>query len=131
MVTLAKREINMDIKVVNLKEKADKIHELHKYKLIAELNDYQFKLVKAKREFVWHSHPETDEMFFVVEGRIRLAFRQEVFELKKGELIVVPKGVEHQPICDTECTIMLVEPKGTLNTGNAGGALTDTDLEWI
>ncbi len=88
-------------------------------------------MVKAKREFVWHSHPETDEMFFVVEGRIKLAFRQEVFELKKGELIVVPKGVEHKPICDTECTIMLVEPKGTLNTGNAGGALTDTALEWI
>jgi mannose-6-phosphate isomerase-like protein (cupin superfamily) len=62
---------------------------------------------------------------------MKLAFRNEIFELKKGELIVVPKGVEHKPICDTECTIMLVEPKGTINTGNAGGDLTDTELEWI
>lgn len=121
----------MQIRVVNLVEKARLIRELHKYKLIAELNDYQFKLIKARREFIWHRHLETDEMFFVVEGRMKLAFRDKVFELKKGELIVVPKGVEHKPICDTECTVMLVEPIGTLNTGDAGGALTDTDLEWI
>jgi mannose-6-phosphate isomerase-like protein (cupin superfamily) len=123
--------MNMEPRVVNLEEKAALINELHKYKLVAELNDYQFKLVKAWREFLWHSHEETDEMFFVVEGRMELAFRNKVFELKKGELIVVPKGVEHRPVCDTECTIMLVEPKGTINTGNAGGDLTDTELEWI
>jgi mannose-6-phosphate isomerase-like protein (cupin superfamily) len=105
----------MDTRVVNLEEKAGLINELHKYKLVAELNDYQFKLVKAQREFIWHSHEETDE----------------IFELKKGELIVVPKGVEHKPICDKECTLMLVEPKGTINTGNAGGDLTDNELEWI
>jgi mannose-6-phosphate isomerase-like protein (cupin superfamily) len=121
----------MEIRVVNLEEKAGLINELHKYKLVAELNDYQFKLVKAKREFIWHSHEETDEMFFIVEGQMKLALRNEIFELKKGELIVVPKGVEHKPICDTECTVMLVEPKGTINTGNAGGDLTDTELEWI
>ncbi len=121
----------MQIRVVNLEEKARLIKERHKYKLIAELNNYHFKLVKAKREFIWHSHEETDEMFFIVEGQIKLATREKVFELKKGELIVVPKGVEHKPICDTECTIMLVEPSGTLNTGNAGGPLTDIDLEWI
>ncbi len=125
------REINMEIRVVNLEDKASQIKELHKYKLIAELNDYQFKLVKAKREFVWHSHEETDEMFFVVEGKMQLALRDRIFDLKKGELIVVPKGIEHKPICDTECTVMLVEPKGTLNTGSVGGPLTDTDLEWI
>jgi mannose-6-phosphate isomerase-like protein (cupin superfamily) len=121
----------MDIRVVNLEEKAQLIKERHKYKLIAELNNYQFKLIKAKREFVWHNHEETDEMFFVVEGQMKLATRSQTFELSKGELIVVPKGVEHKPICDTECTVMLVEPTGTLNTGNAGGPLTDTDLEWI
>jgi mannose-6-phosphate isomerase-like protein (cupin superfamily) len=88
-------------------------------------------LVKAKREFIWHSHEETDEMFFMVEGQMKLALRNEIFELKKGELIVVPKGVEHKPICDTECTVMLVEPKGTINTGSAGGDQTDTELEWI
>jgi len=121
----------MNIRVVNLKEKASQIKELHKYKLIAELNDYQVKLVKAKREFVWHSHPETDELFLVVEGKMQLAFRDKVFGLETGELIVVPRGIEHKPICDTQCTLMLIEPKGTLNTGNAAGPLTDTELEWI
>lgn len=121
----------MEIRVVNLEEKANLIEQLHKYKLIAELNDYQFKLVKAKREFVWHSHIETDEVFFVVQGEMKLAFRDRVFDVRKGEMLVVPKGVEHKPICENECTVMLIEPKGTINTGNAGGNLTDTDLEWI
>ena len=121
----------MEIRVVNLEEKASKIEELHKYKLIAELNDYQFKLIKAKREFIWHSHKETDEMFFVVEGNMQLSFRDKVYDLKKGELIVVPKGIEHKPICKTECTIMLVEPRGTLNTGDISSSLTNTELEWI
>ncbi len=121
----------MEIRVVNLQEKAGLIKELHQYKLIAELNNYQLKLVKAKREFIWHSHPETDELFFMVEGEMKLAFRDRAFDLKEGELIVVPKGVEHKPICATECTVMLIEPRDTLNTGNAGGSLTDTNLEWI
>ena len=121
----------MEIRVVNLKDKSRLIKELHQYKLIAELNNYQLKLVRAKREFIWHSHPETDELFFVVEGKMKLAFRDHIFDLKEGELIVVPKGVEHKPVCDSECTIMLIEPKDTLNTGNAGGPLTDINLEWI
>jgi mannose-6-phosphate isomerase-like protein (cupin superfamily) len=121
----------MNIRLVNLKEKASQIRELHKYKLIAELNDYQVKLVKAKREFVWHSHQETDELFLIVEGEMQLALRDKVFDLKTGELMVVPKGIEHKPICDTQCTVMLIEPKGTPNTGNAPGPLTDTELEWI
>lgn len=121
----------MKIRVVNLLEKAALIKGLHQYKLIAELNNYQLKLVKAKREFIWHNHPETDELFFVVEGKMKLAFRDRTLELKPGELIVVPKGVEHKPICEVECTVMLIEPKGTPNTGNAGGSLTDTNLEWI
>ncbi len=121
----------MEIRVVNLQEKSDLIKELHQYKLIAELNNYQVKLVKAKREFIWHSHPETDELFLVVKGKMRLAFRDRTLEVKKGELIVVPKGVEHKPICKTLCTVMLIEPSGTLNTGNTGGQLTDTNLERI
>lgn len=121
----------MGMRVVNLEQKSKLIKDFHKYKLIAELNDIQFKLVKAKRTFVWHSHEETDEMFFVVEGRMKLETRETMFELEKGEMIVVPKGVEHRPVCETECTVLLVEPAGTVNTGNAGGALTDTELEWI
>ncbi len=121
----------MEIRVVNLQEKAALIKELHQYKLIAELNDYQLKLVKAKREFIWHSHPETDELFYVVVGKMKLAFRDKIFAVNQGELIVVPRGVEHKPICENECTVMLIEPKGTLNTGNMGGPLTDSNLEWI
>jgi mannose-6-phosphate isomerase-like protein (cupin superfamily) len=122
---------DMDVRVVNLEEKAGLITELHKYKLVAELNNYQFKLVKAKREFVWHSHEDTDEMFFVVEGTMQMSLRDKTFDLRKGELIVVPKGVEHKPVCSVECTVMLVEPKGTVNTGSVGGPLTDTNVEWI
>jgi mannose-6-phosphate isomerase-like protein (cupin superfamily) len=121
----------MEIRVVNLKEKAQLIKKLHQYKLIAELNDYQFKLIKAKREFIWHHHKETDEMFFVVEGQMKLALMNRILELNEGELVIVPKGVDHKPICQSECTVMLVEPKGTVNTGNSGGNLTDNELEWI
>lgn len=121
----------MEMHVVNLKEKADKIQELHKYKLIAELNNYQFKLVKANREFVWHKHDETDEAFFVVEGHMTVATREKDFLLNAGEMIVVPKGVEHRPVYDSQATVMLIEPSTTINTGNVGGPMTDTELERI
>lgn len=121
----------MSITKVNIKEKASLITELHAYKIIAQMNDYYFKLVKAKREFVWHQHPETDEVFVCIEGSFKLATREKVFEINEGEMIVVPKGVEHKPICEEECCVMLIEPKETVNTGTAGGALTDTRLEWI
>lgn len=124
----------MEPRVVNLEEKASLIKETQKYKLIAELNDYQLKLVRGvKREFVWHSHPETDELFYIVQGRMKVAFRNREFILNKGELLVVPKGIEHRPVYydNEECTVMLIEPRGTLNTGSAGGPMTDTELEWI
>jgi mannose-6-phosphate isomerase-like protein (cupin superfamily) len=121
----------MDIRVVNLKEKAGLIKELHSYKVIAEMNDYYFKLVKAKREFVFHSHPETDEVFLAVEGSFKLEFRDRTLTLKEGDMVVVPKGVEHRPVCREECTVMLIEPKATVNTGNVKSDLTDTTLEWI
>lgn len=121
----------MEIRKVAIREKANLIHELHSYKVIAQMNDYYFKLVKAKREFVWHQHPETDEVFIAIEGSFKLAFRDQVVELDEGDMIVVPKGVEHKPVCEKECCVMLIEPKETVNTGNTGGALTDTSLEWI
>lgn len=121
----------MQPRVVNLKEKAGLIQERHKYKVIAELNDYNFKLVKAKREFVLHTHDETDEVFYVVEGEMKLQIEEDIFDLKEGEMIVVPKGKLHKPICETECTVMLIEPKATINTGNVQSDLTDTELEWI
>jgi mannose-6-phosphate isomerase-like protein (cupin superfamily) len=121
----------MEIKKINIQEKSNLITELHSYKIIARMNDYYFKLVKAKRDFVWHQHPETDEVFFGIEGSFKLATREKVFEINEGEMIVVPKGVEHKPICEEECCVMLIEPKETINTGNAGGSLTDGNLEWI
>jgi mannose-6-phosphate isomerase-like protein (cupin superfamily) len=121
----------MDIQVVNLKEKARKITELHKYKLVAQMNDYQFKLVKARREFVWHKHPETDEVFLIIEGVLRIELRDKSLVLHEGEMVVIPKGIEHRPVCKDVVCCMLIEPAGTVNTGSTGGALTDTDLEWI
>lgn len=121
----------MDVSVINFKEKALKIKELHSYKLVAQMNDYHFKLVKAKREFIWHKHPETDEVFMVIEGNLQIDLRDKTLNLNKGEMVVVPKGMEHKPVCKEECTVLLIEPAGTLNTGDAGGELTDTDLEWI
>ena len=121
----------MDIRVINLKQKANLIHELHSYNLIAELNNYQLKLVKAKREFIWHHHEDTDELFMVVDGKMQIELRDRTLDLNEGEVVVIPKGVDHKPVCREECTVLLMEPKGAINTGNAGGALTDMTAEWI
>ena len=121
----------MRIEVVNFAAKFDKIRELHSYKIIAQMNNYYFKVVKAKREFVWHQHPETDEVFVIIGGSLVIELRDKRLNLSEGEMVVIPKGVEHKPSCKEECRILLIEPKGTVNTGNAGGELTDTNLEWI
>jgi mannose-6-phosphate isomerase-like protein (cupin superfamily) len=121
----------MGLAVVNLKEKFDKLEELHAYRIVAQMNDVHFKLVRARRAFIWHSHPETDEVFMVFEGTLRIDLRDQVLELKEGDMTVIPKGVEHKPSCKEECRILLIEPAGTLNTGDAGGALTDTSEVWI
>lgn len=100
-------------------------------KIIAELNGQHVKLAKIKGEFVWHHHEHEDELFLVVRGRFRMEFRDRAVELREGELLVVPRGVEHRPVADEECSILLFEPAGTVNTGNAGGALTRDRLGWI
>lgn len=121
----------MSIQIVNFEEKFSRIKELHEYKLVAQMNDYHFKLVKMKREFIWHSHPETDEVFIVIDGDMEIELRDKTLCLKKGEMVVIPKGIEHKPSSREECKILLIEPAGTINTGNAGGDLTDTKIEWI
>lgn len=121
----------MDIHVVNLAQKAGQITELHAYKRVAAMNDYDFKLVKAQREFIWHKHPDTDETFLAVDGSFEIHLRDKVLTLNPGDLVVIPKGVEHKPVCNTLCTILLIEPGGTVNTGDAGGTLTDTQVEDI
>lgn len=121
----------MEIRVVNLKEKADRIRDLHAYKLIARMNNIDFKLVKSQREFIWHRHDETDEVFLVIEGQMKIALRDRILHLHEGEMTVIPRGVEHKPVCEEVVTVMLIEPSGTINTGDKGGDLTDTDLQWI
>lgn len=121
----------MSVSVINFAEKFAKLKEYHSYKLIAQMNNYHFKLVKMKREFIWHSHPETDEVFMIIDGCMRIDLRDQTLILKTGEMVVIPKGVEHKPSSSEECQILLIEPDGTLNTGDAGGELTDTKLEWL
>lgn len=100
-------------------------------KVIAAMNDYQFKLVKVEGDFVWHDHPDTDEVFIVLEGELIIEFRDGQVTLSQGELFVVPKGVEHKPYAATECHVMLIEPQGVVNTGDAGGDLTADNDVWI
>jgi len=121
----------MNYSAVNFAEKLAKFSEHWSPKIIAQMNDYHFKLVKLQGEFVWHSHAETDEAFVVLDGEIRIELRDGHVDLKAGEMFVVPRGVEHKPFAEKECKIMLVEPAGTINTGDAGGDLTAADDVWI
>ncbi|MCZ6531154.1 MAG: cupin domain-containing protein [Chloroflexi bacterium] len=116
---------------INLREKLTLFSELWSPKIVAQMNDYYFKLVKVEGEFVWHSHPETDEVFLVMEGELRIDFRDGAVELKQGEMTVVPRGAEHRPFAQRECQILLIEPVETVNTGDAGGERTVVDPEWI
>ena len=117
---------------VNLGEKLSKFSEQWTPKVIAEMNDYQFKLVKIEGEFVWHEHLDTDEAFIVIEGSMRIDFADgSSVELDEGEMYVVPRGVRHRPCADSECKVMLVEPKGVVNTGDADSELTAPNDEWV
>jgi mannose-6-phosphate isomerase-like protein (cupin superfamily) len=121
----------MEIAVVNLLKKFEKIREQHAYKVVAQMNDYLFKLVRMQREFVWHKHSETDEAFMVIEGEMEIHLRNKVLHLSQGDMVVIPKGVEHKPVSTEECKLLLIEPSATINTGDAKGELTDTNLEWV
>jgi mannose-6-phosphate isomerase-like protein (cupin superfamily) len=121
----------MNVKPINFRQKLALFSEQWQPKVVAEMNDYQFKLAKIQGEFIWHHHAETDEVFMVIEGTLRLEFRDGQVVLKPGEMFVVPKGVEHRPVAEAECQIMLIEPRGTVNTGNAGGAMTAANDVWI
>ncbi|MBO1256108.1 cupin domain-containing protein [Alteromonas sp. 5E99-2] len=111
-------------KPVNLIEKFTLFSDLYSPKVVAEMNDYQFKLARIEGEFVWHSHAETDEVFIVLEGKLTIELRDRTIHLNDGEMFVVPKGVEHKPSAIEQCKVMLVEPKGTINTGETN----NTDL---
>ena len=119
------------MKKINLEDKLSKFSEHWSPKVIAEMNDYQFKLVKIEGDFVWHEHPDTDEVFIVIEGTMQIEFEDRTIELNEGEMLVVPKGVRHKPYAEEECKVMLVEPRGVVNTGDAEGDLTADNDVWV
>lgn len=116
---------------VNLTEKLALFSSQWDPKIIAELNGQHVKLVKIQGEFVWHSHEHEDELFLVVRGNFRMELRDRHVDLKEGELLVVPRGVEHRPVAEHECSILLFEPASTVNTGTAGGDRTVAKPGWI
>jgi mannose-6-phosphate isomerase-like protein (cupin superfamily) len=114
---------------VNLEEKLDALDRPFSPRIVAYLNDYKVQVAKVRGEFVWHKHPETDDFFLVLDGRLTIQLRDGEVELGPGELYVVPRGVEHCPRADMEAHILLIEPRGTPNTGDAGGPLTAKEEE--
>ena len=106
------------MKKINFSSKFDKFSDHWSPKVIAEMNDYQFKLVKIKDDFIWHMHEDTDEVFIVVDGEIAIEFEKETINLKTGEMLVVPKGIKHRQYAKKEDSRMLVEQKGVLKTGD-------------
>jgi len=121
----------MDYIPVNLQEKLAKFTEHWSPKIVAQMNDYHFKIVKVQGEFIWHDHPETDEVFIVLKGELEIHFRNGIVTLNEGEMFVVPKGLEHKPVAEQECHILLVEPAGTVNTGEVVSERTAVNDVWI
>lgn len=115
---------------INLAQKLATFSEHWSPRVIAEMNDYQFKLVKLEGEFVWHAHADTDETFIVIAGEMQIGFRDRDVILKAGEMYVVPKGVEHITRAACECSALIIEPRGVVNTGEAGSALTAQNDVW-
>lgn len=116
---------------INFAEKLQRIPDFWQPRVVAEMNDYQFKLVRIEGDFIWHDHPETDETFIVIEGHLRIDFRDGFVTIGPGEMFVVPKGIEHKPFAEKEVRMMLIEPRGTLNTGQQGGDRTAQNDLWI
>lgn len=121
----------MDYQAINLEQKFSLFHDLWSPKVITEMNDYQFKIVKVQGDFVWHDHTDTDETFIVLDGNLTIYFRDGSVEVGKGEMYIVPKGVEHRPYAAELVKILLIEPRGVLNTGQAGGEHTAQNDVWI
>jgi mannose-6-phosphate isomerase-like protein (cupin superfamily) len=109
---------------VNIRDKLAQFHDHWSPKIVGELNGQHVKLVKFLGEFVWHRHENEDELFLVVQGRFRMDFHDRQVWLEEGELLIVPRGVEHRPVALEEVHVLLFEPASTLNTGNVAGALT-------
>ncbi len=121
----------MSYRSINLGEKFGLFREQWRPKVIAEMNDYQFKVVRLQGDFVWHDHQDTDETFIVIDGDLRIDFRDGAVQVSAGEMFVVPRGVEHKPYAEREVKLLLIEPRGVLNTGHEGGERTAENDVWI
>jgi mannose-6-phosphate isomerase-like protein (cupin superfamily) len=121
----------MSYNSINFAHKLQRFSVQWQPKVIAEMNDYQFKVVKLRGDFVWHEHQDTDETFIVLEGNLRIDFRDGAVHIAKGEMYVVPKGVEHKPYAENEVHLLLIEPRGVRNTGDEGGERTAQNDVWI
>lgn len=121
----------MQYRSISFKQKFGLFNEHWRPKVIAEMNDYQFKVVKLRGDFIWHDHKDTDETFIVIEGSLRIDFRDGAVEVSAGEMFVVPKGVQHKPYAREEVKLLLIEPRGVANTGHEGGERTAQNDVWI
>jgi mannose-6-phosphate isomerase-like protein (cupin superfamily) len=121
----------MGYEAINFGQKFGLFVEQWQPKVIAEMNDYQFKIAKLQGDFIWHDHKDTDETFIVLDGVLRIDFRDGAVQIAAGEMFVVPKGVEHKPYAEHEVKLLLIEPRGVLNTGDRGGDRTAQNDVWI
>ena len=117
---------------INFADKFSKLpDEDYSMRIVAKMNNYEFKIVKFKGEFVWHSHPDTDETFIILKGKMMMHLRDKVVEITQGEMIVIPKAVEHKPASEEGYEALLIEPEGVPNTGNVESQMAINKLEWI
>ena len=121
----------MNYKSINLQEKFSFLTELWSPRVVAEMNDYQFKISKLKGDFIWHDHPETDEAFVVIEGCLRIDLPDGAVNIQPGEMFIVPKGVRHKPFAQEEVKLLVIEPRGVKNTGHEGGERTASNDVWV
>jgi mannose-6-phosphate isomerase-like protein (cupin superfamily) len=121
----------MTYRPINFQQKFGLFDEQWQPKVVAEMNDYQFKIAKLQGDFVWHNHKDTDETFIVIDGELRIDFRDGSVQIAAGEMFVVPRGVEHKPYADREVKLLLIEPRGVRNTGDQGGERTAENDVWI
>jgi len=119
------------MRTISLSEKLAQFSEYWSPRIVGELNDSHVKLVKLKGEFVWHQHENEDELFLVIKGKLLIKLRDGDVTLEEGEMVIIPRGVEHMPVAEEEVHVLLLEPKTTVNTGNAGGDRTVAAPEWI
>jgi mannose-6-phosphate isomerase-like protein (cupin superfamily) len=121
----------MDYQAISFKQKFGLFAETWQPKVVAEMNDYQFKVVRVAGDFIWHDHRDTDETFIVLDGHLRIDFRDGCVHIGAGEMFVVPKGVEHKPYAEQETKLLLIEPRNVQNTGHEGGGRTAPNDVWI